>query len=118
MLAVRYASSSLIFSLELTIFVASQEFNEALAAGTLTFFYSVPFLAELLLLCTVTKSAQAEPTATGEYIELTSHLRDAVSGRSQAEHDLRAYRREVQAELEEKERWGELLRQHGLLPPV
>ncbi|GAA6043638.1 hypothetical protein JCM8097_000848 [Rhodosporidiobolus ruineniae] len=64
----------------------------------------------------VTFAAQAEPSATGEYVELTSRLREAVSARYQAEHDLRQYRREVRAELEEKERWGALLRQHGLLP--
>ncbi|BGP13295.1 hypothetical protein JCM10213v2_001214 [Rhodosporidiobolus nylandii] len=69
-----------------------------------------------LALEAVTQAAQAEPDATGEYVELTSHLQQAVSARFQAEHDLRRYRREVQAELEEKARWGELLRQHGLLP--
>ncbi|GAA5912911.1 hypothetical protein JCM6882_009511 [Rhodosporidiobolus microsporus] len=64
----------------------------------------------------VTLAAQAEPTATHEYVELTAQLQAAVSGRFQAEQDLRKYRREVQEELEEKARWGELLRQHGLLP--
>ncbi|GAA6000756.1 hypothetical protein JCM10207_004640 [Rhodosporidiobolus poonsookiae] len=64
----------------------------------------------------VTLAAQAEPDATGEYVDLTLQLRDAVSARFQAEHDLRTYRREVQTELDEKARWGELLRQHGLLP--
>ncbi|GAA5850949.1 hypothetical protein JCM8547_009139 [Rhodosporidiobolus lusitaniae] len=63
----------------------------------------------------VTLAAQAEPTSSGEYIELTAQLQAAVSGRFQAEQDLRKYRREVEAELEEKARWGELLRQHGLL---
>jgi hypothetical protein len=39
----------------------------------------------------------------------------SVSARYKAEHDLRVYRREVEAELEEKARWGEVLRRHGLL---
>ncbi|GAA5826318.1 hypothetical protein JCM11251_007252 [Rhodosporidiobolus azoricus] len=64
----------------------------------------------------IMQAAQAEPTATGEYIELTTQLHTAVSERYQAEHDLRQYRRQVEAELEEKARWGELLRQHGLMP--
>ncbi|GAA6020403.1 hypothetical protein JCM8202_000056 [Rhodotorula sphaerocarpa] len=60
-------------------------------------------------------AAQAEPSATGEYVELTSRLTEAVSARFDAEHQLRLYRRQVQAELDEKERWGRLLREHGLL---
>ncbi|GAA5979263.1 hypothetical protein JCM10908_002860 [Rhodotorula pacifica] len=54
-------------------------------------------------------AAQAEPSATGEYIELTAQLSQAVAARFEAEHQLRLYRRE------EKERWGLLLRQHGLI---
>ncbi|GAA5878601.1 hypothetical protein JCM3774_004078 [Rhodotorula dairenensis] len=61
-------------------------------------------------------AAQAEPSATGEYIELTAQLSQAVASRFEAEHQLRLYRRAVQAELEEKERWAVLLRQHGLIP--
>ena len=60
-------------------------------------------------------AAQAEPSATGEYIELTAQLSQAVAARFDAEHQLRLYRRAVQAELEEKARWAVLLRQHGLI---
>ncbi|GAA5984437.1 hypothetical protein JCM11641_000137 [Rhodosporidiobolus odoratus] len=62
------------------------------------------------------QAAQAEPGATGVYVELTSQLHEAVTARYQAENELRNYRRAMQGELEEKTRWGELLRQHGLLP--
>ncbi|TKA57036.1 hypothetical protein B0A53_00992 [Rhodotorula sp. CCFEE 5036] len=60
-------------------------------------------------------AAQAEPSATGEYIELTAQLSQAVAARFDAEHQLRLYRRAVQAELEEKAHWAVLLRQHGLI---
>ncbi|GAA5903850.1 hypothetical protein JCM5296_005571 [Sporobolomyces johnsonii] len=65
---------------------------------------------------TVTASAQAEPDATGEYVELTNDLQRAVSQRFQAERDLREYKRAMQVELDEKAEWGRLLREHGLLP--
>ncbi|GAA6004106.1 uncharacterized protein JCM10292_005886 [Rhodotorula paludigena] len=59
-------------------------------------------------------AAQAEPSASGEYVELTDKLREAVSARYTAEHDLRAFRRQVASELAEKARMAEVLRQHGL----
>ncbi|GAA5916028.1 hypothetical protein JCM8208_007492 [Rhodotorula glutinis] len=70
----------------------------------------------------VTLAAQAEPTATGEYVDLTNQVRASKSAQFQAEHDLRAYRRSVQADLESKVRveeenaqLRELCRRHGLL---
>ncbi|BGP05508.1 hypothetical protein JCM10049v2_001314 [Rhodotorula toruloides] len=63
----------------------------------------------------VTLAAQAEPSASGEYVDLVQQLEQSVSARYKTEHDLRVYRRKVEAELEEKARWGELLRRHGLL---
>lgn len=62
----------------------------------------------------VMNAAQAEPSASGEYVELTDKLREAVSARYTAEHDLRAFRRQVASELAEKARMAEVLRQHGL----
>lgn len=70
----------------------------------------------------VTLAAQAEPTATGEYVDLTDQVRASKSAQFQAEHDLRAYRRSVQSDLEAKVRveeenaqLRELCRRHGLL---
>ncbi|BGP22351.1 hypothetical protein JCM10295v2_001230 [Rhodotorula toruloides] len=63
----------------------------------------------------VTLAAQAEPSASDEYIDLVQQLEQSVSARYKAEHDLRVYRREVEAQLVEKAQWGELLRRHGLL---
>ena len=70
----------------------------------------------------VTLAAQAEPTATGEYVDLTNQVRASKSAQFRAEHDLRAYRRSVQADLEGKMRveeenaqLRELCRRHGLL---
>lgn len=95
----------------------AQDFNAALESGELLYpllQFEVRNLRSLSLF-PVHLAAQAEPSATGEYIELTSQLSQAVASRFEAEHQLRLYRRAVQAELEEKERWGALLRRHGLI---
>ncbi|GAA5964476.1 hypothetical protein JCM3765_006294 [Sporobolomyces pararoseus] len=62
----------------------------------------------------VTQAAQAEPTATGEYVDLTNDLQTAVQKRFAVERDFRDYKRKVQHELEEKARLEQILRDHGI----
>ncbi|GAA5936884.1 uncharacterized protein JCM15063_000090 [Sporobolomyces koalae] len=62
----------------------------------------------------VTQAAQAEPTATGEYIDLTNDLQTAVQKRFAVEREFREYKRKVQIELNEKTRLEQILKNHGI----
>jgi len=62
----------------------------------------------------VTLAAQAEPTATGEYVELTTDLQTAVQKRFAVEHEFREYKRKVQDDLDEKARLERILRENGI----
>ncbi|GAA5901851.1 uncharacterized protein JCM6883_000416 [Sporobolomyces salmoneus] len=62
----------------------------------------------------VTLAAQAEPSATGEYVDLTNDLQTAVQKRFAVEHEFRDYKRKVQHELEEKARLERILRENGI----
>ncbi|GAA6009896.1 hypothetical protein JCM11491_000856 [Sporobolomyces phaffii] len=62
----------------------------------------------------VTLAAQAEPTATGEYVDLTNDLQTAVQKRFAVERELREYKRKVQGDLDEKARLERILREHGI----
>ncbi|GAA5852628.1 hypothetical protein JCM3766R1_000064 [Sporobolomyces carnicolor] len=62
----------------------------------------------------VTLAAQAEPGATGEYIDLTSDLQTAVGKRFEVERELRESRRRLEREVSEKVRLERILRDHGI----
>ncbi|GJN87906.1 hypothetical protein Rhopal_000861-T1 [Rhodotorula paludigena] len=96
------------------------ETSQQTSAQYLSAYHDICQEAETILadfnveLADMMNAAQAEPSASGEYVELTDKLREAVSARYTAEHELRAYRRQVASELAEKARMAEVLRQHGL----
>lgn len=60
-------------------------------------------------------SSLASPGATAQFNNLTSKLRQEMSTRVQAEQELAQYKRDVEGELQEKEHWGKLLREAGLI---
>lgn len=62
----------------------------------------------------MTLAAQAEPGATGEYIDLTSDLQTAVGKRFEVERELRESRRRLEREVSEKVRLERILRDHGI----
>ncbi|GAA5879250.1 hypothetical protein JCM16303_003134 [Sporobolomyces ruberrimus] len=62
----------------------------------------------------VTQAAQAEPTATGEYVDLTNDLQTAIQKRFTVEREFREYKRKVQVDLDEKTRLEKILRDNGI----
>ena len=94
------------------------EFNEALESGEFLFSLCPRERKneDLMIVGSkkVTLAAQAEPGATGEYIDLTSDLQTAVGKRFEVERELRESRRRLEREVSEKVRLERILRDHGI----
>jgi hypothetical protein len=92
------------------------EFNEALESGERRFRCPIParYNPDCFSFSLVTLAAQAEPTATGEYVDLTNDLQTAVQKRFAVEREFREYKRKVQTELDEKARLERILRDNGI----
>lgn len=53
--------------------------------------------------------------SSGESVALSNQLKSEMSARVKTEMEFREYKRQMSQEMREKEQWGEMLREAGLL---